>query len=385
MRNTLSIHKTLITLAIILLSLSFGDRQLKAQSPAIGPSGNVGQNGGELSYFLLRSVVQAKSMDIVNNVNSRLKAQDKPIKVEFTQIKGWAPRMMDTTFFDRPNSHIARTSFIVQLKIKIPVASDRSLFIPIDVDTSCDGWQTGQGKIKVVSNPGPISVEGGSILEDIIPVRNYIDSQIHANLPTMMQTTAPQFLADPRCVSLAVNSLETPRPDDDIVQFGRPAARNVRVFGSETVEVTFDKIKRLAARDRAGRPLYSENEQLKLDLFANYDQRQKTLTMREGDEVQLDLPSVSLNAALYDKLVIQGSLELPPYNDQDSAFKVSLKQANFQPGTYTIKIPKHYIVQAGFGSNKPMTTAVDAYELTYTVKYRNSSVFTRPTKVLGRN
>jgi hypothetical protein len=348
-----------------------------AQPTAIGPGVNTSQ-AGELSYFTLKVGVKAKTLDIVNEVNRQLAAAGHSARVELNELKGFKPRRQDTVFLNRPNSTIVRTPFIVRLKVKIPVAADRYIAIPLDLDTACDGWQTGNGRIAVHVQPGPPSFEGGSIIEDILQVRNFIDAQVRNNFPQLTGSSAPLLLADPRCRNLGVTDFGTATIEDDAIHFDRPGRRPIvtRVSANilPSVEIKFDRLKRLQARDLQGRVLYQDAEQIALNAFANYEQRQKLLTMREGDDVELNLTPVVLNAGLYDKLVVLGTVEQPPNNDKDSAFRTSLRTQNYQPGTYTLRIPKYYVRPADSVVHHPTFVKVDAYELTYTVRYIDPAI-----------
>ena len=358
-----------LLLAVVMAITTFAF-SVSAQPTAIGPSTNSTQ-AGELSYFTLKVGVKAKTLDIVKQVNETLARDGRSVSVSLNEIKGFKPRRMDTTFEDRPNSTIVRTPFIIRLEVKIPAAANRFISIPLDVDTACDGWQTGSGTIRVRVQPGPPSFEGGSIIEDFLQVRNYIDSMVRNNFPQLNGSNAPMLIADPRCRNLGVTDFGSATIEDDAIHFDRPASRPIitRVGLFSSLEVRFERIKRLPARDLNGRVLYQDVEPIALNAFANYEQRQKLLSMREGDDVALNLPAVTLASGLYDKLVVIGNIEQPPNNPKDSSFKTSLRTQNYEPGTYVLRIPKYYVRPADAINRKPTFVRVDAYELTYTVRY----------------
>ncbi|HEX6125153.1 MAG TPA: hypothetical protein VFZ23_07245 [Pyrinomonadaceae bacterium] len=360
-----------------IITITAATVSISAQPTAIGPSANTTQ-AGELSYFTLKVGVRAKTLDIVNEVNRQLAAGGHSARVELNDLKGFKPRRQDTVFQNRPNSTIVRTPFIVRLKVKIPVVADRYVSIPLDLDTACDGWHTGNGRISVRVQPGPPSFEGGSIIEDILQVRNFIDAQVRNNFPQLTGSTAPLILADPRCRNIGVTDFGTASIEDDAIHFDRPVRRPIitTVVANlrPSIEIRFERLKRLRARDLQGRVVYQDSEQIALNAFANYDQRQKLLTMREGDDVELNLSPVILNAGLYEKLVVLGSVEQPPNNDKDSAFRTSLRTQNFQPGTYVLQIPKYYVRPADSINPRPSFIKVNAYELTYTVRYVDPAI-----------
>jgi len=379
MRNrTTSIASSLF---VFVLTVVAGALTTQAQPTAIGPAANT-TTAGELSYFTLKVGVKATTLDIINNANQQLANSGQSARVELVEVKGYKPRRMDTTFPNRPNSTIVRTPFIVSLKVKIPVVADRYISIPIDLDTACDGWQTGRGKIVVHVQPGPPSFEGGSIIEDILQVRNLVDSLVRNNFPRLTGSNAPMLIADPRCKNLGVTDFGTASIEDDAIHFDRPpTGRPIRPIVGRmptsflpSVEIRFDRLRRLPARDLQGRVLYQDSENIALNAYANYEQRQKILTMREGDDVALDLTPVVFTAGEYDKLVVIGTVEQPPNNDNDAAFRTALRDQRFQPGTYTLKIPKYYIKPADSINRKPSYVRVDAYELTYTVRYTDPAI-----------
>lgn len=383
MRNRIQILNTKMLFVSMAIAVAFA-LSVSAQPTAIGPGPNT-TRAGELSYFTLKVGVRATTMDIVKAVNTQLANEGAPARVSLVEVRGFKPRRQDTVFENLPNSTIVRTPFIVRLEVEIPVVANRFISIPIDLDTACDNWQTGAGKIVVRVRPGPPSFEGGSIIEDMLHVRDYIDSQVRNNFPRLNSSTAPLILADPRCRNIGVTDFGSSTIEDDAIHFDRPAARPIftRVAGGlvPSVEVKFERLKRLSARDLQGRVLYNEVEQIALNAFANYDQRQKLLAMREGDDVSLNLQPVVLTAGLYDKLVVLGNIEQPPFNPKDSAFAASLRTQNFQPGTYVLQIPKYYVRPPDRLNPKPTFIKVNAYELTYTVTFSEPSIL-QPTRIV---
>lgn len=348
-----------------------------AQPTAIGPGKNNGQ-AGELSIFTIKVLVEAKTRDIVNETNRQLEADGESARVSLKEIRPFKPLRTDTRFFERPNSTIVRTPVFVKLNVNFPALGTlRTIHIPIDVEVSCDGWQTGNGNIKIRAVPGPPSIEGGSIFEDIIQVRNFIDAKVRNNFPTLFPSTAPPILANPSCVNIGVTDFGTPTVNDDAIHFDRPMSRPIVTRFQPRVEVKFDRLKRLNARDLSGNILYKDVEQIALNAFANYEQRQKILTMREGEVVDLNLPAVMLNAGLYDKLVIIGNVEQPPNNPKDSSFLTSNRAIKYGPGTHVLKIPKFYTRPPDRFNPRPTFVRVDAYELMYTVRYIEPVIITR--------
>ncbi len=353
---------------------------IQAQPPAIGPGPNTTQ-AGELSVFTLTVGVKAKTLDIVNQTNAELAAAGESARASVKEVKALKPMRVPTTFDDRPNSMIVRVPFFVNIEVHVPIFGNRFIHIPIDVNVACDGWQNGTGNINIRAVPGPAAITGGSLFEDIIQVRGIIDARVRNNFTQPSPSTVPSMLADPRCLNIGVTDFGTAIVTDDAIHFDKPrvvrpiiGTRGVNVL-TPTVEVTFNRLKRLRARDFRGGVVYREVEQIALNAFANYTQVQKILSIREGDDVALNLTAVSMTAGTFDKLVVIGNIEQPPNNPKDTGFKTSLRAQNFEPGSFTIVIPKFFIKPPDQFNRKPQLIRVDAYELSYTVKFKEPVVF----------
>jgi hypothetical protein len=331
-----------------------------------------------LSIFTLTVGVNAKTLDIVNATNAQLQAAGESARVSVKEVKALKASRVPTRFDDRPNSMIVRAPFFVDIEVNIPVFGNRFIHIPIDVEVACDGWQNPTGNISVRAVPGPASITGGSIFEDIIHVRDLVDSKVRSNFTQPLPSIVPSGLKDPKCKNIGVTDFGTAIVTDDAIRFDRPLPRliisNVGGRVSPTVEVTFNRLKRLRARDLRNGVVYNDVEQIALNAFANYEQRQKTLSMREGDDAALNMPPVTLSAGLFDKLVVIGNIEQPPNNPRDTGFRTSLRTQNFEPGTFVITIPKFYTKPPDQSNPKPQIIRVDAYELTYTVKFTEAVI-----------
>lgn len=369
--------KTLLLVVALTLGY-FCAASIKAQPPAIGPGINTTQ-AGELSGFTLTAVVRAKCMEIVNEVNAQLQAAGESTRVSLKEVKVFKMRRTNTVFENQPNSAIVRMPFIVTIEVRVPVFGNRFISIPIDIDVACDGWQNAVGNIVVRAIPGPASIEGGSIVEDIIQVRGLIDAKVRNNFVQPTSATVPSLIADTRCKNIGVTDFGSATINDDAIHFdkpprSRPIIGTIGVTTRPSVEVTFTRLKRLNARDLSGQSLYREVEQIWLNAFANYTQQQKILSMREGDDVALELPPVRLEAGDYEKLVIMGTIEQPPNNPKDTAFRTSLRRQNFSPGSYVLRIPKFFTEPPSRFNPRPQLVRRDAYELSYTVRFIDPAI-----------
>jgi hypothetical protein len=264
---------------------------------------------------------------------------------------------------------------MIGINVDIPVVADRQIYYPLDLNLTCNGWQTGSGVVKVTAKPGPPSVEGGSILEDVIHVRDYVDSQVKSHLPQI--TAVTQTIPNSQCVTIGASPNTTGTVDNfAFIAWDPPGRRPIGgTVAIPRLEVTFIKLKRLRARGN-GAVLYSPTENVMLDVYANFNERQSAvLTMKEDDEVPLNIRSAVFNVPLPNSLVVIANINQQPLGStEDSAFAAALRTANYSPGLHKLLIPKHFVIPPGPGRRKPTIATTPAYELTYNVNYVSAAV-----------
>jgi len=368
MKFPLFFFVALFTLLDLLLASFALAQSSDLPSPPIGPPSD--RSGGqELSVGLISSLVKTKMETIVKSTNEYLKANGHRPRLELMAIRVNKPARVATEYTNRPNQWFAKIPMTIGLKVSIPVLSDRQIYIPLDVNISCQDWQTGSGKIKVVAQPGPISVEGGNFLEEVVRLKDYVDGRIKSNLPNLWPISVGSNSELP-CGTIGVSPGEPPDYRFGFVAYNKPVKipRTEGVRAVPSVEVTFLTLKRLSARS-----LYKPVEEIRLEAYANHTMQQSpVLTMREGDEVNLKFPAFTLKAAAIELLVIIANINQQPHDQpQDSAFDAWRKSMNFSPGLHTLKIAKVEKQSAGPGRPKPVFTRVPAYELTYKVTNTN--------------
>lgn len=362
----------------ILVSAFLSAATAAAQPTPVGPPPNH-TDTTQLPVSSLTSSVRNTAQTKVNQANQSLQAQGKSSRASIEAIRVMArPNRVATQMPNRPNSWYFRVPYMVTIKVDIPVTSDRHIHIPIDVNMFCDNWQTGQGLIVARSQPGPASFEGGNILEDVFNVGNFIDSQVRSAFTPPLPVTTPLNLT--KCNTLGATDLGTPSTDDDAIVWDvpRPGLRppvGGAVSSGPTIEVTFNRLKRVPARRfPQNSVLYQDVESFLLNAFANYNQVQKSLTMREGDDVALNLPTVRLEAGTYENLVVIGNVEQPPNNPKDSAFDAATKAQSYGAGTHVLRIPKWYSQPPDRFHRQPALSSTPAYQLSYTVRYIDPNV-----------
>lgn len=349
-------------------TLSYG------QPPPLGPE-TYRSDRQQIAVGLLTGMVKTTVQQIVTDTNANLQSRGSSLRVGVLPFKFYSPYRVATQYPNRPNNWYVKLPTIIGINIDIPALADRQIYYPLDLNLSCDGWQTGNGVVKVTAQPGPPSVEGGSIFEDIIHIRDYVDSQVKSHLPQLAAIT--QTIPNSRCVTIGASPSTGTFDPFGFIAYDAPIRRPIgATMAIPRLEVTFTKLKRLRARGNGGSLLYSPTENIRLDVYANFGERQTgVLTMREDDEMALNIPPVVFNAPLPNSLVVIANINQEPLGStQDSAFAAALKSASYSPGLHKIQIPKHYVIPPGPGHRKPIIATTPAYELTYNVNYVSASV-----------
>jgi hypothetical protein len=349
-----------------LLALVLCGRPNMAQSPPLGPP-TFRTDDHQLPVGLLSNIVRAKVQEIVDNANVTIKRQTSLATAHLKNVTVYPPFRAATDYKDRPNEYYVDLPMYIEIDLDITAASDRQIYYPIDLKISCDGWQTGKGNILIIAKIGPASIEGGNIVEDILQVRNYIDSKIRQNLA---QPGAISIILPSPCETLGV----VPRTGKDIpfgyVAFDPPSHRVLISGGlAPTIEVKLLRLKRLTAHGNGG-IIYNPTENITLSTYADFAYRQANLTMKEGDDVALNITPVTLKPPLYDKFVLIANItQQPSGQPEDSSYDSTLATANYSPGMHTVQITKTYVIPPSQVHSKPTFVQVPAYELTYSLSY----------------
>src|SRR4051812_4468655 len=174
-------RRALFLAAGFLLATTLGWQTVRAQSPPLGPP-TFRSDEKQLSVGVLALIVKGKVQEIVSNANVMIKQQTSLASAQFKELKVFQPSRRATDYTDRQNEYYVDVPMMIGINIAISYTSDRQIYYPLDLNVSCDGWQTGQGGLRIVAKIGPPSIEGGNIIEDILHVRDYIDGLIRNNI-----------------------------------------------------------------------------------------------------------------------------------------------------------------------------------------------------------
>jgi hypothetical protein len=370
----------MIPKALFIIAL-FTATAAAAQPPAVGPAAPgtalpdcaPSQSNApckvELGTFLITNFINTIAQQNIAIANTTIQNQHLPVSVHVSieSLKAWAPQRTQTLFEKRPNDWYVHIPYILTAKVAITGTSDRHVGLPIDIGVYCSGWQTNNGTVQVHSTAGPASFEGGNILEAALHLQDLIDQKVRAGF----SPPGPVSMAIPnsKCSTIGGSDLGTAATGDDIIVWTVPRRRLVGAQLRPAIKITFDRLKRLVAHQPGDGVIYQPVENILLNAYANYAGEQKSLQMREGDDVALGLPPITLDSGTYDKLVIVGNVEQPPNNPKDSAFAAASRAQNFGAGSHVLQIPKWYSLPPDRFNRKPTLVPIPAYELQYTVQY----------------
>jgi hypothetical protein len=342
--------------------------------PPIGPD-SYQVDKTDISANILRNVARTVINKVLADTNASLKNQGGGFHVDLVgNVTFNQPYRLASQNTNKPNQYYVKVPMQFTLNISIPHTSDRQLIYPLYLNVTCDGWVTGNGVVTYTAVTGAPDIQGGNAVENLLMVRDLIDNTVRSYLPSIGAQT--QTFNNP-CVTIGASpgNIEA---QNSFIAWDAPVRRinNIGAAGPH-LEIAFLKLKRLAASGN-GQLLYSPVENVQLDAYANFGERQAhNLTFGEGDEVGLNLTPVIINAPLPKILVVIASINQAGGSADDTSFWSASNSANFSPGEHTLQIPKHYVIPAGRGSSKPTIVATPGYELTYKVTSYNPQTIGR--------
>jgi hypothetical protein len=342
--------------------------------PPIGPD-SYKVDKTDISANILRNVARTAINKVLADTNASLKNQGGGYHVDLVgNVNFNQPYRTASQNTNRPNQYYVKVPMSFTLNVSIPHTSDRQLIYPLDLNITCDRWFTGNGVVTYTAVTGPPDIQGGNVLENLLQVRTLIDNTVKSYLPSIGAQV--QTFNNP-CVTIGASPINI-EAQNSFIAWDAPGRRSV-VPGpvGPHLEITFLKLKRLAASGN-GQMLYSPVENVELDAYANFGERQSHgLTFREGDEVNLNLTPVIINAPLPSILEVIASINQPGGSADDTSFWSAPSSANFSPGEHILQIPKHYLIPGGPGHPKPTMVATPGYELTYKVVSYNPQTIGR--------
>jgi hypothetical protein len=225
-----------------------------APPPPLGPS-TFRSDKTQLAVFVITAIAKTKVAEIVAQTNETIHKQTSTVTVEALPIKVFGPRRVATQYTNRPNEFYVKVPLMISVKVKIPLAADRTVTIPVDVNFTCEGWHTGNGNIQIVARADRAIIEGGSIVEDVIRVRDIIDNLIKSQLAVPGGFPVPSLPVS-SCVSLGASPGKFVGDPDAFIAYDQPLRLPLNNLAQPTeITVTFQRLKRLRARNKGGNSL----------------------------------------------------------------------------------------------------------------------------------
>src|SRR5947208_3965794 len=165
-RTDLSRHWRVAVLAITIHAALAVSSFAQPAPPPLGPS-SYRSDKIQIGVGVLTAFVKTKVAEIVSNTNQMIHEQTSHVTVEALPLKFFSPMRVATHYTNRPNEYYVQLPIEIAIKVRIDLASDRTIYIHLDLNFSCEGWQTGKGTLQIVAHTDPPVVEGGNIVEEV--------------------------------------------------------------------------------------------------------------------------------------------------------------------------------------------------------------------------
>lgn len=378
--------KMLICLAVIGLFQT----EVNAQNypPAQGPPLVTADNAPSYPVYSLKNLVNQSIQKAIDTVNADIarKAGSTHVSahVSFTSTM-YEPSLNSTTKPDAPNETVVGIPFMIQYTVSdikyygIPYFS-RNIFQDLNIQVSCEGWYTPNGKVSVIAQAQPPFLDGASFGEQALNffMANTLTNLVNQKLSAALPAGFSQFIATPfKCNYLGLDPGTAPAYNDGAIKYDYKKPRSPVTVASALNQATIQvkSIKRLRARSVSdpNTPLYKPSENIQLSFYADQAHQTASITgIAENETRTLNLPVITLpKPGNNDLLVLIANIvQLPEYNT-DTRFYVYDRNARFGNGTQEIIIQKSYwqppMRLPGGQTTKPIEVKVDAYDLTVDV------------------
>ncbi|MBS0311873.1 MAG: hypothetical protein JSR88_11115, partial [Proteobacteria bacterium] len=151
-----------------------------AQSPPLGPP-LITVDKTDLSAGVLTGMVNLQVKQVVDENNASLAAHGKDARVSAGPVQFNSPYIIATQHTNQPNEWMVTLPVMINIHVHVPHWFDRDVFVPLNLNVTCNGWQTGVGNLKVDPQFGPPSFEGGSWVEDapgLALIKDAVNAQV---------------------------------------------------------------------------------------------------------------------------------------------------------------------------------------------------------------
>jgi hypothetical protein len=307
-------------------------------------------------------------------------------KIKVESFTFYGAQMSATTYTDRPNHRYVRIPYMVGYKVydvKKKVAGSwvstsvtRQLSQSITIQMFCDRWETGKGSLKLaakIDRPYMDPNQGGT-LEQVVNfflnghLTDFIDSQVRQQINSIsIQNGSTNLNLD--CNALGRDKGDIDNSTDDVILYSYTIPKPTPPTINSQLSLTLQSIKRLAAHNLQGQPLYAATETPTLEVFANQRLAVVQLpSLQEGQQVPVTANPIVVPVAGLTNLSVLVNVRQPNITQVDSTTRVYGQNVSYGHGTQTIRVPKSYWTQANPKTGiKPQQIFVDAYELTFRI------------------
>jgi hypothetical protein len=384
-----------ISSAIVFLAcavMSYG------QSPAQGPPA-ASVNAASWPVFSFNNLVKDQVNTTVSGINATLAARGDVRATIVPTVLSYSPIPTQTQYPDQPNSRYYSIHYILSFDINniqykegvwLTYPWSRNISISLNLNVFCNGWQSGNGTIALVTQAQPPYLDPDhSTTEQIVDqflggwLINYVDSQIMKSVSGVPATITNLF----PCRSLGVYYGAANTVSDDAILWDKPTGIHIPILTSlNSISVQPKSVKRLPAHALDGSVLYQQVETPALEFWADFGTWDYQLPAMVENQVTLlpTAPNLEIPApAAGNPLVIIASVA-QTIGTKDSAYETFPSTTNFGAGTQTIQISKVYWQPPNYPyTTKPTKILVPAYEITFQVTGRLSSTATIGTISVG--
>ena len=326
---------------------------------------------------LLRPVVQ----QAVAETNEVLERTGSNARVELTSKTNVSGASRLTEFPDRPHQPYVALFLSYAVDIKLPevqLAAERFVFI--ELNFSCDGWQVGNGAVRVEIEPRtcPSCRNKGIRENSFIEIPEYIEGQLEQRANAAL-ANYPAFKSRCTSISLVTHQVDNGRHVPTAIAVNVPPI--VRSIGAvatsrDTLQITFLSLKRLRAhQSKDDAVIYAPVENILLEAYAAFTPREVgVFSMREGDSVVLNGPPLVVDAPSSGVLaVLINIFQLPSGTLSNSRGENFFRQQSYSPGVHIITILKEDLTRSSDSGN-----GVRAYEVTFRIAYLARANRTKP-------
>lgn len=368
-----------VALFAVMFSANVYSSTMSPPPPQGPPQPSTNTNGG-LAVVFLRDLIQRSGDEAIlkhneeNDHKLSWHSGSKPLECGDCMS---SPFMTTSKSLYQPNYRVARVRTNLKFDLDIDNSPfSRQIITPIEVTVSCNEWQSGKGRIKLLVRTDTPYIAGGSTLESIIDfflpwgLSSHIDNEIRKRLPG----GSSSMFQEQKCISLGVFT-DAQSSQFESFTWDRPAPVSVLDTMPVTVDQHTPKVKlTINAIRRVQTPVSNSHDfttPVSFEIYVNgkflpATELTNLIIPETGtviiEDTKINFPTNSLNSL---QLIVRDSVS-------GSAWVQFNAAQNFGKGTHKLKTHRHIYLNlpAPNGSPtplKPLPTDVREFELEFTI------------------